>query len=190
VVGVRVCRINAFARPGAKGGGGGRGLAPPPQVRGVFSLYAASSGQAARDRLSDDDRNPNSVFSRVLVPALMRPGLDLTAIAFDVREEVARIAKTAGYVQEPSYYDGTIGGRVYLNGAPSPGVADAAQIWEAIKNTTELAVLDDYIRQFGNVPIYGPLARARREQVGKPAVVIDPVGADPAPGNIGLVGTK
>jgi formylglycine-generating enzyme required for sulfatase activity len=61
------------------------------------------------------------VFSRVLVPALTRPGLDLTALAFDVREEVARVAASAGYVQEPSYYDGTIGGRVYLAGLPPPG---------------------------------------------------------------------
>jgi hypothetical protein len=35
--------------------------------QGVFTLYAAGSGQAARDRLSDDDRNQNSVFTRVLV---------------------------------------------------------------------------------------------------------------------------
>src|SRR5215468_7563277 len=118
VVVLDACRTNPFARSGSKGVGGERGLAPPPQVKGVFSIYAASSGQAARDRLSDNDRNPNSVFSRVLVPALTKPGLDLTALAFDVREEVARVAKTAGYVQEPSYYDGTIGGRVYLAGAP------------------------------------------------------------------------
>jgi uncharacterized protein YraI len=112
------CRTNPFGRAGGKGIGGERGLAPPPQVKGVFSLYAASNGQAARDRLFDGDPSPNSVFSRVLVPALTRPGLDLTALAFDVREEVARVAQTAGYVQEPAYYDGTIGGRVYLAGVP------------------------------------------------------------------------
>jgi formylglycine-generating enzyme required for sulfatase activity len=123
VVVLDACRTNPFTRPGGKGVGGERGLAPPPPAKGVFSIYAASAGQAARDRLSDDDRNPNSVFSRVLVPALTRPGLDLTALAFDVREEVARVAKSAGYVQEPSYYDGTIGGRVYLAGLPTPGNA-------------------------------------------------------------------
>jgi hypothetical protein len=138
----------------------------------VFSIYAASSGQAARDRLSDDDRNPNSVFSRVLVPALTKPGLDQTALAFDVREEVARVAKSAGYVQEPAYYDGTIGGRVYLAGAPpagvrpvAPSVTEVAPVWEAVKNTTNIAALDDFIRQFGDVPIYGPLARARRDEL-------------------------
>jgi hypothetical protein len=179
VVVLDACRTNPFPRSGSKGVGGERGLAPPPQVKGVFSLYAASSGQAARDHLSDDDRNPNSVFTRVLVPELMKPGLDLTALAFDVREEVARVAKNAGYVQEPSYYDGTIGGRVYLAGVPpaerqpakqpsrEPPVVDAGQAWSIIQNTTSLAVLDDFIRQFGNAPVYGSMARARREELAK-----------------------
>jgi formylglycine-generating enzyme required for sulfatase activity len=116
VVVLDACRTNPFRRGGAKGAGGEKGLMPPPPVQGVFSLYAAGAGQAARDRLSDDDRNPNSVFTRVLIPALTKPGVDLTALAFDVREEVARIAKQAGYDQRPAYYDETIGGRVYLAG--------------------------------------------------------------------------
>jgi formylglycine-generating enzyme required for sulfatase activity len=171
VVVLDACRTNPFARAGSKGVGGERGLAPPPQVRGVFSLYAAASGQAARDRLSDDDRNPNSVFSRVLVPALTQPGLDLTALAFDVREEVARVAKTAGYVQEPSYYDGTIGGRVYLAGLPpareqTAAVSDAERMWGVIQNTTSLAALDEFLRQYSNTPI-GAIAQARREELAK-----------------------
>jgi hypothetical protein len=178
VVVLDACRTNPFTRPGSKGVGGEKGLAPPPQVKGVFSLYAASSGQAARDRLSDDDRNPNSVFSRVLVPALAKPGLDLTGLAYEVREEVARIAKNAGYAQEPSYYDGTIGGRVYLAGAtpvqqqvaPPAVSSDAERIWGAVQNTTSVAVLDDFLRQFGNVPIYGALARERREKLAKEPV--------------------
>jgi formylglycine-generating enzyme required for sulfatase activity len=119
VVVLDACRTNPFRRTGAKGVGGEKGLAPPPPVQGVFSIYAAGAGQAARDRLSDDDHNPNSVFTRVLIPALTKPGVDLTALAFDVREEVARIAKQAGYEQRPAYYDETIGGRVYLAGMPA-----------------------------------------------------------------------
>jgi hypothetical protein len=102
---------------------------------------------------------------------MTKPGLDLTALAFDVREEVARVAKNAGYVQGPTYYYGTIGGRVYLNKASPAGgqafttVADAAKIWEAVKDTTNIAALDDFIRHFGDAPVYGPLARARREEL-------------------------
>ncbi len=173
------CRTNPFGRSGGRGVGVAKGLAPPPQVQGVFSLYAASSGQEALDRLHDGDPNPNSVFSRVLVPALVKPGLDLATLALEVREEVARIAQTAGYVQRPAYYDETIGGRVYLAGTPpaggqptrepsrEPSVSEAAQAWGIIQNTTSLAVLDDFIRQFGNAPVYGSMAQARRDELAK-----------------------
>jgi branched-chain amino acid transport system substrate-binding protein len=163
----------------------------------VFSLYAARGGEAALDRLSDGDPNPNSVFTRVLAPALTRPGVDLAALALDVREEVARIAATAGHAQRPAYSDETIGGRVYLAGAPSreqlpreqprqpqanespakePQPSEASLAWAAVQNSNSLAVLDDYIRQFGNAPIYGALARERREKLAKEqvAVVVTP----------------
>jgi Caspase domain len=176
VVVLDACRTNPFSRPGGKGVGFTRGLAPPPQVQGVFSLYAAASGQSALDRLYDGDPNPNSVFSRVLVPMLTKPGLDLRDLAYEVREEVARLAQTAGYDQKPEDHDGTVGGRVYLAGPPPqggqsvaavvtpPAVADPAVVWRDIQNTTSLAVIDDFILRYGNVPVYGPLARARREE--------------------------
>jgi formylglycine-generating enzyme required for sulfatase activity len=111
----------------------------------------------------------------VLVPALTRPGVDLATLAIEVREEVARVALTAGHAQQPAYYDQTIGGRVYLNGGPSgagqqisPAVSDAERTWRLVQNTASLAALDDFIRQFGDVPVYGALARERREQLAKP----------------------
>jgi uncharacterized caspase-like protein len=147
VVMLDACRTNPFSRPGGKGVGVAKGLAPPPQVTGVFSLYAARSGQAALDRLYDGDPSPNSVFSRVLVPMLAKPGLDLRDLAYEVREGVARIAKTAGYDQQPEDHDGTIGGRVYLAGLPpaaaqpqketparEPAVSDAERVWGSIQH--------------------------------------------------------
>jgi formylglycine-generating enzyme required for sulfatase activity len=47
----------------------------------------------------------------------------------------------------------------------SAAVPDTARAWEAIQNTTNLAVLDDFIRQHGDVPVYGALARERREEL-------------------------
>ncbi len=174
VVVLDACRSNPFSRPAGKGVGVTKGLAPPPQVQGVFSLYAASSGQAALDRLYDGDPSPNSVFSRVLAPMLTKPGLDLRDLSYEVREEVARIARTAGYDQRPEDHDGTVGGRVYLAGPPpagrppvAPAGADPALVWRDIQNTTSLAAIEDFIRRFGDVPVYGPLARARREEFTK-----------------------
>jgi peptidylprolyl isomerase len=86
-------------------------------------LYAASRGEAALDRLHDSDGNPNSVFTRALLPALARPDLDLPSLAVEVREEVARLARSVDHVQRPAYYDETNGGRIFLGrvvpGAPA-----------------------------------------------------------------------
>jgi hypothetical protein len=147
-------------------------------VKGVFSIYAASSGQAARDRLYDGDANPNSVFSRVLAPMLTRPGIDLATLAIEVREEVARIAKTAGYDQQPAYYDETSGGRIYLNGGPgNGGVASPAAdevAWDFIKDTKDSEQLHRFIVQYPASPRRRE-AEVRLRTMDQVAVVAPPV---------------
>jgi formylglycine-generating enzyme required for sulfatase activity len=119
VVVLDACRNNPFASAGTRATGGEKGLAPREPPSGVFTLYSAGRGEAALDRLSDSDRNPNSVFTRVLLPALARGDLDLPAMAVEVREEVTRLARTVNHAQRPAYYDETSGGRIYLTGLPS-----------------------------------------------------------------------
>jgi uncharacterized caspase-like protein len=168
VVVLDACRDNPFGS-GTRGMGGERGLQPREPPSGVFTLYSASRGQAALDRLSDGDRNPNSVFTRVLVPALTRPGVDLAALAIGVREEVARIAQTAGHPQRPAYYDETVGGQIYLAGLPpgklgaggdtsTPPAAPAADevAWGAVKDTRDAELLRNFIAQY-------PASSRRRE---------------------------
>jgi uncharacterized caspase-like protein len=53
------------------------------------------------------------------------------------------------------------GGPSQTGKAPS---GEAAGVWAATKDTTSLAVLNDFIRQFGDTP-YGSMARARREEL-------------------------
>jgi hypothetical protein len=159
VVVLDACRDNPFGS-GTRGMGAERGLQPQEPPSGVFTLYSASRGQAALDRLSNDDRNPNSVFTRVLVPALTRPGVDLAALAIGVREEVARTAQAAGYTQRPAYYDETVGGQVYLVGLPpgkSAGGGDVAirpvgppadeVAWGYVKDATDPQLLRNFIAQ-------------------------------------------
>jgi hypothetical protein len=120
VVVLDACRNNPFAGSGTKGIGGERGLAPHEPPSGVFTLYAASRGETALDRLYDGDRDPNSVFTRALLPALARPGLDLPGIALEVRKEVTRLARGVNHTQRPAYYDETSGDRIFLAGAAGP----------------------------------------------------------------------
>jgi hypothetical protein len=119
VVVLDACRNNPFASSGAKGVAQEKGLAPHEPPSGVFTFYAASRGEAALDRLYDGDRNPNSVFTRVLVPALARTDLDLPMLAREVREEVTRLARSVNHEQRPAYYDETSGDRIFLASSES-----------------------------------------------------------------------
>ncbi len=110
------CRDNPFRKPGLRSVGLIRGFAHPPEATGVFSLYSAGYGQSALDRLSDADPDPNSVFTRVLLPLLTRPGLNLDDLAYEVRENVSQLAATTPdhHPQTPASYNEITGGRVYL----------------------------------------------------------------------------
>jgi hypothetical protein len=187
------CRNNPFRRAGTRSLGAERGLARIDPVRGVFSLYSAGVGQAALDRLGEADTNPNSVFTRVLAPALVRPGLDLSTLAVEVREEVAKLAGTVGHDQRPAYYDETIGGRVYLAGVRSDGKPDtnpaasrseAERAWASVQAATDLAILRAFEKQFGDT-FYGALARSRIAEIEKTQVVAALPSAVPAPSAVG-----
>jgi poly(3-hydroxybutyrate) depolymerase/tetratricopeptide (TPR) repeat protein len=99
------CRDNPFKTANSRGVGGARGLSQMPAPEGVFVLYSAGFGQTALDRLSDDDKNPNSVFTRTFVKLLERPGLSLQELAKITQSEVRKLAASINHVQMPAYYD-------------------------------------------------------------------------------------
>lgn len=86
---IDACRDNPFPRSGGRSIGQTRGLAEAKPVRGVFTVYSAGIGQTALDRLEPNDHDRNSVFTRVFVEQLARPGVDLGSLAVEVRERVA-----------------------------------------------------------------------------------------------------
>lgn len=123
------CRENPFHNQGGRSlGPAGSSLGPPKLVRGLFVMYSAGNGQVALDRLSDSDPNPNSVFTRSLLPKLSDPNKSLQGIALDTRAEVNRLASTIGSDQFPSYYDQTDGEIFLAKNSPnnSPNMAAVA----------------------------------------------------------------
>ncbi|MGE4247026.1 MAG: caspase domain-containing protein [Parvibaculaceae bacterium] len=113
------CRDNPFRQPGTRSAGQDRGLARVTEAQGVFAIYSAGFGQSALDSLGEGDAAQNSVFTRVLVPALEKPGVHLADLMIDVRQEVAALAASVGREQDPAYYDQSRGGRIFLNGSES-----------------------------------------------------------------------
>jgi hypothetical protein len=107
------CRENPFRQSNGRSVGGARGLAGASLPGGVFMIYSAGIGEVALDRLSDNDSNPNSVFTRSFLPLLQNPENSLTAVAKQTRTAVASLASSIGQKQFPSYYD-EIDGEIFL----------------------------------------------------------------------------
>ncbi|NOJ48027.1 caspase family protein [Bradyrhizobium archetypum] len=110
------CRNNPFERPGTRAVAGGGGLAPMTQLpEGVFSIFSAGPRQTALDRLSNDDTNPNSVFTRTFAKELTQPGANLVQVAQRTRRSVSELAETVRHKQIPVYFDQMVDD-VFLNG--------------------------------------------------------------------------
>jgi formylglycine-generating enzyme required for sulfatase activity len=119
-----------------------------------------------------------SAFTDALVHNITTPGLDVKDLFFKVGRDVA--AATGGR-QRPEI-SVSIYAPYVLAPPPGAGAADeerAAQTWGLVKDTASLAVVDEFIQRYGNVPIYGSLARARREELAKLAAPPLPAGAAP-----------
>lgn len=103
------CRDNPFPSEGTRSLGRSSGLARLEPPEGAFIMFSAGTGQSALDGLSSDDPNPNSVFTRALLPLLTEPGLPIHQIARRLRREVQGLASSVGHSQRPAYYDEVTG---------------------------------------------------------------------------------
>jgi uncharacterized caspase-like protein len=157
------CRDNPFEQGAGRSVGSRRGLAvtePPPE--GTFIMYSAGAGESALDQLSIADRDPNSVYTRHLLPLLKTPGMSLTEVAEQVRVLVRQMAETVQHRQTPAYYNQVLGRVCLAGGECGTRVAggEAAEAWDRTKDTTSIPVLDAFIRRFGDT-YYGDLARVK-----------------------------
>ena len=119
------CRNNPFERAGTRAVAVRGGLAPMTSLpEGVFSVFSAGPRQTALDRLSNDDNNPNSVFTRTFAKQLLQPGENLVQIAQRTRRIVSEMAETVKHQQVPVYFDQMVDD-VFLNG--TAGAATATQ---------------------------------------------------------------
>lgn len=125
------CRNNPFERPGKRSVGGSAGLAPMTPANGVFIVFSAGAKEAALDRLSEDDNDPNSVFTRHFARDLATPGLSLAQVAKRTQTNVHAMARGVRHEQTPAYYDQVIG-EVYFNGRGGEGAVQPQQQMAAL----------------------------------------------------------
>ena len=151
------CRNNPFERSGTRAVAGEGGLAPMTQMpEGVFLIFSAGYKQTALDRLSNDDSNPNSVFTRTFAKELMQPGESLVQVTQNTRHLVNELAESIGHKQFPAYSDQMVD-NVFLNGA-AKDQADATKSAEPPQQKVAAAI----------PPVVAPRASAPPESVNAP----------------------
>jgi uncharacterized caspase-like protein len=110
---IDACRDNPF-----KGSGralGGRGLAPTTAATGQMVMFSAGSGQQALDKLGQNDKDKNGLFTRILLKEMNKPGIPVDRVLRNVRNEVVALAKSVGHEQTPALYDQAVGEFFFKN---------------------------------------------------------------------------
>lgn len=166
------CRNNPFGGRGLRSSDGG--LAQMRAPEGTLISFATQPGNVALDGEGD------SPFTKALAATIRKPGLDI----FQTFNEVGlAVKRSTGGAQQPWVSTSPIDGNFYFAAPPpaSPAGAadDAAQAWAAARDTTSIAVLDAFIREYGD-SIYAPFARARRDELRNSQVAVVPPKAAPA----------
>jgi Caspase domain len=164
------CRNNPFERAGTRAVAGGGGLAPMTTLpEGVFSVFSAGPRQTALDRLSENDNNPNSVFTRTFAKELLQPGENLVQVAQRTRRVVSELAESVSHKQVPVYFDQMVDD-VFLNGTvaktqPEPA-ADNAKPAEPLQKLAALPPVPSPRIAPSNDSVNAPIAMFSRHNGG------------------------
>jgi len=165
----------------------GRGLARTTASEGMLIFFAAGAGEQALDRLSDDDPEETSVFTRVLLPRLADTNRPLTDIAREVKTRVREKAMSVDHRQNPAYYDELLSDFCFSGACRTEAGLDAEQsAWIAATSATESgescrllsAYLDDFPDgQFAAQAklLSDGLCTEAADEAGRPEIVADPL---------------
>ncbi len=146
------------------------GMAVPSPERGTLVAYAARDGAVALDGSGD-----NSPFATALSKKLTEPGLEISLLFRQVRDEVMQMTQNK---QEPNTYGALPGIPFYLAGSPEQlaelNAPNRAEAWSRIRPDQEaqIAALAEggdpramlglaYIRLYPDSPTYDPVEAAR-----------------------------
>jgi carboxyl-terminal processing protease len=160
------CRNNPFGAHGLRAADGG--LAQMRAPEGTLISFATQPGSVALDG------DGNSPYTRALAATIRKGGLDIFQTFNQVGLAVKR--ETNGS-QQPWVSSSPIDGTFYFvppaaaKTADKPAIVaprqdDAALAWNAVRDTSSVAVIDTFIKQYGS-SLYGPFARARRDELSK-----------------------
>lgn len=179
---IDACRDNPFPKKAGRSIGGTRGLSMPQTPSGTMVVYSAGVNQQALDKLSDNDRSPNGLFTREFLPVISTPGLRIDDAVKKVRTAVIQKAKAVGHEQNPAIYDQTDGDFYFLPPQPdaksspvaatsNPSVDPLAvelSFWDSIKNSNDAGDYLAYLEKYPNGQ-YAKLASNKLAKLDKSA---------------------
>jgi hypothetical protein len=121
--------------------------------------------------LSDDDANPNSVFTRTFAKQLAEPGDNLVQVAQRTRRVVSEMAETVRHKQVPVYFDQMVDD-VFLNGtAKGPAAGESAKPAEPPQKVAALPPVAVARLAPSNQSVNAPIAMFSRQNSGGWTVV-------------------
>jgi hypothetical protein len=174
---IDACRDNPFAPPpGKRSIGLKRGMTRVDPPGGTFVVFSAGAGQSALDRLSDQDPDPNSVFTRVFARAI-QADMTLQDAIKATQEQVVKLAESIQQDQKPAYYDEVIGSACLSEKCTSgsaPVITPTLPVvtapppdetaWRRIAPSTDVADFEGFVRIFPD-SVHVAEARAKIEQL-------------------------
>lgn len=196
---IDACRDNPFANAGTRSIGTRGGLANVEAGSGpggAFIMYSAGYGQTAVDRLSDNDPEPTSIYTRTLLRKISVEGKPITDIAREVREDVEVMAASINHEQRPAYYD-EMSGPVFYFVPPRPQAAGAdtqaveVAFWNSISNSRNAILYRDYLAKFGDRGNFASLAKSRIAELepAAPVSALPPVSGKVADASAAVIAT-
>lgn len=161
---IDACRDNPLPKKAGRSLGAMLGLAQPASPNGQIVLFSAGANQQALDKLSDNDPNPNGLFTREFLPMISMPGVSAADALKRVRSSVTSKARSIGHDQNPALYDQTDGDFYFTAGpaqqvaavnpatisAPVSQSAIELEFWSSIKTSNDPEDYKEYLTRYPN----------------------------------------
>jgi hypothetical protein len=154
------------------------GLAEMPVAEGTLISFSTQPGSVARD-----GAGANSPYAKALAEAIRKPGLSV----LDAFNQIGlQVKNETNGSQRPWVSYSSIANFFFIAAAPpvappAPSVDAAERAWNAARNSKSPAVLEEFIRRFGD-SFYAALARERLDQLkANQLAVASPPAAAPEP---------
>jgi hypothetical protein len=185
---VDACRDNPLPRKAGRSFGLTRGLAQASSAEGQIVVFSAGANQQALDKLGQDDRHPNGVFTREFLPWIERPGVSIRDAILEVRSAVRQRARTVNHEQFPAVYD-QAEGEFYFSPSAKPRLLSPNQaellFWQSVQGSESSEDFADYLRLYPE-GLFASLAKRKQAAL---AAAAQPVVPKTPPGPTPIVPT-